>query len=98
MDSPGFEDWYTTLLCPWDLDQCGDEWLGKNGDENLGVPIAWSGDRQNAKYVGEPDRRSMSCGLCGWLKRQLGLPPFLLPTDPGVLDDVEHGKNWYFSK
>ena len=72
---------------------CGHEELGKHGNEWGGVPAQWS-QRQNAQYLvnpadpyvqNEPDRRTMSCGLCGHLKRQLGPPPFTV--DPPAVDD-----------
>jgi hypothetical protein len=40
------------LLCPWDLNNCGDEWLGKNGDENKGVPIEWTGEESKRDLRG----------------------------------------------
>eukprot|EP00966_Prymnesium_polylepis_P155920 3602761-Prymnesium_polylepis.1 len=97
-NNPDFENWYNTLLCPWDLNVCGQEPLGKNGDENHGVPTEWSGAAQNLHYLDEPGRRTMSCGLCGRLKQALGAPPFMIATDPAVLSDPEFGRNWYFSK
>ena len=109
-NNPNIFDWYDTLLCPWDVDAevtqkhggegapCGDEELGRHGNEWEGVPAGWA-QRQNAQYLvspvdlyvqDEPDRKTMSCGLCGHLKRQLGPPPFTVEppavTDPGRED------------
>ena len=94
-NNPNFPEWYQTLLCPWNLDTCGDEPLGKHGDEWEGVPVRWAQqNRQNQQYLtdppdpyvtGEPNRRTMSCGLCGHLKRQLGPPP-LFVTPPPIND------------
>ena len=72
---------------------CGDEELGLHGNEWEGVPAVWA-QRQNAQYLitptdpyvqDEPDRRTMSCGLCGHLKRRLGPPPFFVDP-PAVVD------------
>ena len=30
-----YAEWYAQLLCPWDLNFCGDEALGMHGDERL---------------------------------------------------------------
>ena len=79
-NNPQFDDWYATLLCPWHLNNCGAEELGLHGDERHGVPTAWAGDGQNFKYVGEPERRTMSCALCGFLDRTLGHPPVSCPA------------------
>ena len=77
---------------------CGNEELGLHGDEWEGVPAGWS-QRQNAQYLitpadpyvqDEPDRRTMSCGLCGHLKRQLGPPPFFVDP-PAVVDPGREG-------
>ena len=77
---PRYDDWYGTILCPWDLNNCGAEELGLHGDERHGVPTAWAGDGQNFKYAGEPERRTMSCALCGFLDRTLGHPPVSCPA------------------
>ena len=58
-----YAEWYAHLLCPWDLDFCGDEALGLHGDERLGVPLEWAGG-QGAARDGE-GQRTMSCGR-GW--------------------------------
>ena len=96
-NNPEFMNWYETILCPWDLNNCGNEELGLHGDEKYGVPTEWAGNGQNFKYVGEPERRTMSCGLCGFLARTLGPPPFTLPLAP-ILDDpgreLIYGNNW----
>ena len=89
-NNPNYGDWYWSLLCPWPLDQCGNEPMGLHGDEHHGVPIEWS-TTQNWKYLGE-QRRTMSCGLCGRLRDRLGDAPFTQPlakvNDPGR-------ENWY---
>lgn len=63
-------------MCPWDLDECGNARLGQHGNEWDGVPIAWS-NRAHPAYHGE-NRKTMSCGLCGHLRRELGVPPLIL--------------------
>ena len=82
-------DWYATLLCPWNLELCGDEELGAHGDEWNGVSVEGA-PNQNAQYLttpldqfvpDEPDRRTMSCGLCGHLHRRLGDPPFTIDPE-----------------
>ena len=92
-NNPNFFDWYESLLCPWDVDVCGSEPLGHNGDEWGGVPVEGA-PHQNAQYLttpadnyvqNEPQRRTMSCGLCGHLKRALGKPPFIV--DPAPVED-----------
>ncbi|KAL3926045.1 MAG: hypothetical protein SGPRY_003497, partial [Prymnesium sp.] len=112
-NNPNIFDWYKTLVCPYDLNQCGDDELGKYGDEWEGVSVAEHATNQNMQYVTHPCkvkkkppadstktwaeacvyvnleemRRTMSCGLCGYLKRKLGKPPFTIapsePNDPG---------------
>lgn len=76
-NNPNSAAWYQHLLCPYKLDSCGHEELGAHGDEWWGVPSTW-GNNLNPLYDGEPDRRTMSCGLCGFLSRQLGHPPYRL--------------------
>ncbi|KAL1499595.1 hypothetical protein AB1Y20_011794 [Prymnesium parvum] len=89
-NNPNYFDWYKSLLCPWDLSRCENEPLGMHGDEWKGVPVG-DAPNQNTQYLvkpldpyvsDEPDRRTMSCGLCGWLKRKLGEPPFTIKPDP----------------
>ena len=69
-NNPNYPDWYASLVCPWDIDECSNEELGEHGNEWEGVPAEWGGDRINAQYLvkpadpylpGEPDRRTMSC-------------------------------------
>ena len=80
--SPRFTEWYEQIVCPWDLTGCVNAPLGKDGDEHLGVPVATS--TKTVKYLGERDRRTMSCGLCGHLQRKLGPPPLTVAkTSPG---------------
>jgi len=104
-NNPNFFDWYASLLCPWEVEQCGYEPLGLNGNEWEGVPVAWVPlERQNAQYMtempdlyspSEPDRRTMSCGLCGHLKRQLGAPPFTVEPPPiTAADAAMYTANW----
>ena len=68
------------LLCPWDLKTCGNQELGHHGPEWEGVPVKWASN-QHPQYLtdppdpyvkDEPDRRTMSCGLCQHLKEKLG--------------------------
>ena len=106
-NNPNYPNWYSTLLCPWDLSPapvgCGDEALGLHGNEWEGVPVQWaSPERQNPQYLtdppdiyvtGEPDRRTMSCGLCSHLRTRLGSPPYTL--DPGPIDDP--GDEWLYT-
>ena len=88
--SDAVDGWWRSSLCPWDLEQCGDEPLGKHGDESLGAPLERlerrHREKQDKRYAGEIGRRSMSCGLCGWLLRTLGPPPFMLPIPHDVGD------------
>jgi len=91
-NNPNFPNWYTTLLCPWQLDVCGKESLGYHDDEWHGSPVAWVPlEDQNPQYMtfmadeyspSEPDRRTMSCGMCGYLRRALGAPPYMVTPDP----------------
>eukprot|EP00966_Prymnesium_polylepis_P293563 6780294-Prymnesium_polylepis.2 len=71
----------------------GTEPLGKNGDEHLGVPLEWS---QNARFRDEANWRTMSCGLCGFLVRALGPPPYKKEhapvVDPGR--EAAYGNTW----
>ena len=106
-NNPNFADWYATLLCPWDIDTCGNDQIGMHGNEWQGVPAVW-GTNMNAQYrplpvdnyvEDEPDRRTMSCGLCGELLRRLGKPPFKLDPPPIANDPGrEHlyTANWDF--
>lgn len=108
-NNPNVKDWYETLLCPWDFDSgCAEEPLGLHGDEWTGVPAGW-GSNQNAQYQvtpddpyvqDEPDRRTMSCGLCGHLKRRFGAAPYFLDRSQAVINDPgrEHlyTANWDF--
>ena len=89
-NNPNFPDWYQSLLCPWNVDTCGHERLGQHGPEWRGVPVG-NAPNQNAQYLttppdkyvqDEPDRRTMSCGLCGHLKRRLGTPPMMEEPPP----------------
>jgi len=79
-NQPFYKLWYDSLVCPWESNgwdfTCGNEPLGKNGYEQDGVPTEWAGVRQHPQYVGEPERRAMSCGLCGHLRRVFGKPPY----------------------
>jgi len=106
-NNPNFGDWHRSLLCPWNITVCGQETLGSHGHEKNGVPAAWGEELLNAQYLTNPDdqfvpaepkRRTMSCGLCGHLERQLGKPPFIV--DPEPVDDpgAEHlyTSNWDF--
>ena len=77
----------------------GDEWRGVSA---VGAP------NMNAQYMplptddyveDEPDRRTMSCGLCGHLHRRLGRPPYKLApanitNDPG--HEHLYTANWDF--
>jgi hypothetical protein len=107
-NNPNFGDWYRTLLCPWDFDdECMDHQLGRFGDESRGARVE-EAPNQNAQYLttpldpyvtDEPDRRTMSCGLCGHLQRKLGTPPFII--DPAPLTGKHAGStlftaNWDF--
>ena len=104
-NNPNFKDWYASLLCPWEVEKCGKEPLGMHGDEWKGMPVEGA-TNQNKQYIttptdpyvqNEPDRRTMSCGLCGHLKRVLGDPPYMLePTinDPG--NEHLYKENWDF--
>ena len=89
-NNPNFSDWYASLLCPWNLEECGYAELGTHGDEWNGVSVEGA-PNQNAQYLttpldefvpDEPDRRTMSCGLCGHLQRKLGDPPFIVEPEP----------------
>ena len=90
-NNPNFGDWYATLLCPWDFtDACVHDRLGRSGPEWLGTRVEGA-PNQNAQYLttppdpyvtDEPDRRTMSCGLCGHLERRLGKPPFTIAPAP----------------
>lgn len=105
-NNPNFADWYASLVCPWNVETCGREPLGRHGEESRGVS-AVGAPNMNAQYMpipkddyvqDEPDRRTMSCGLCGHLLRRLGKPPYKL--DPPPIDDPgrEHlyTANWDF--
>lgn len=106
-NNPNFADWYASLVCPWDVDRCGNQPLGARGDESRGVS-AIGAPHMNAQYMpipkddfvqDEPDRRTMSCALCGHLKRKLGEPPFKLDAPPIINDPGrEHlyTANWDF--
>eukprot|EP00966_Prymnesium_polylepis_P330368 7386024-Prymnesium_polylepis.2 len=100
-NNPNFFDWYSSLLCPWNLDQCGSDRLGAFGNEWDGAPVEGA-PNQNQQYLttpadpyvpDEPDRRTMSCALCGWLKRRLGDPPFIV--DPAPLPHDLEGADLY---
>ncbi|KAL1507404.1 hypothetical protein AB1Y20_008246 [Prymnesium parvum] len=105
-NNPNFADWYRSLLCPWDVEVCGDEPLGSHGEEWRGVPVEGA-PHQNAQYLttpadnyvqNEPDRRTMSCGLCGHLRRVLGKPPFTMepPAIPPEEQPQLFTANWDF--
>jgi hypothetical protein len=103
-NNPNFPEWYTTLLCPWDVAVCGDEPLGHNGKEWEGISPRGAA-HQNAQYLtdppdqyvhGEPDRRTMTCGLCGHLKRRLGRPPLFAPTPEITTEAALYTNNWDF--
>jgi hypothetical protein len=92
-NNPNFSDWYAKLLCPWNLDQCGTNDLSLNEKEQDGVSVCPAEDRpwecapnQHPQYLifpvdqfvpSEPERRTMSCALCGRLARTF-------PTGPPV--------------
>ena len=111
-NNPNIHDWYNLLLCPYDVDSCGNDELGKYGNEVDGVLVADHATNQHLQYITHPcrvdkpspdptmawteackyvnledQRRTMSCGLCGHLKRKLGPAPFIIepppPNDPG---------------
>lgn len=71
------------------------------------MPAKWGGKHLNAQYLIEPPdifvpgdgpRQTMSCGLCGHLKRTLGAPPFIVDPEPGYDPGNEHlyAANWDF--
>jgi len=91
-NNPHFTDWYETILCPWDLNNCGAEQLGMHGEERHGVPVGWS-SKANWHYQGEP-RRTMSCGLCGYLHRTLGRPPFVKPRREPTAQQRGNNPDW----
>jgi len=93
-NNPHYSEWYEKLLCPWDLNFCGHEELGVHGDERQGVPVGWS-NMALPQYNGE-DRRTMSCGLCGYLHRKLGPAPLWVDrTEPVGAKHIElWGNNW----
>lgn len=84
-NNPNFDDWYKHLLCPWNFPaECGGSDRELNGNEQAGVKVCpWKGHRacapnQHPQYPifpddiyvkDEPDRRTMSCALCGRLAR-----------------------------
>ena len=103
-NNPNYPDWYVSLLCPWDVDVCGNEPLGKHGKEWEGISVRGA-PHQNAQYLtdppdiyvaGEPNRRTMTCGMCGHLKRKLGKPPFFAPTPKIEIDADLYTANWDF--
>lgn len=104
-NNPNIFDWFKTLICPWHLRECDDEPLGKHGNEWDGVSAAWA-PNVNAQYAiapndqyvpGEPERRTMSCGLCGRLVREIGKAPFVVDPEPITSKDADlwHA-NWDF--
>ena len=104
-NNPNFADWYASMLCPWELTTCGNEPLGLHGNEWDGVPVAWVPlERQNPQYMtempdiyspSEPNRRTMSCGMCGHLERTFGKPPFTIDPPPITTPDAEmYTSNW----
>ena len=74
-----YADWTARLLCPWDLNNCGNEALDLHGPERNGVPAEWAGDQARDARFGEV-QQTMSCGLCGHLARTFGAPPFTAAT------------------
>ena len=110
-NNPNIDEWYNTLLCPYDLATCGEDELGTHGNEWQGVAVADFATNQNGQYLTHPckvdkpvppgatqswaqqcryipleeNRRTMSCGLCGRLRRRLGKAPFTI-TPPPVHD------------
>lgn len=101
-NNPNYGDWYRSFLCPWDVETCADDDLGLFGDEWKGVPVEGA-PNQNALYLttppdpyvtDEPDRRTMSCGLCGHLRRKLGDPPFTI--EPVTVNEALYTSNWDF--
>ena len=69
-----YAEWAQRLLCPWDLNNCGDEALELHGAERDGVPAEWAGDAARDARFGEV-QQTMSCGLCGYLAKTFGQPP-----------------------
>ena len=59
-NNPNFPDWYHTLLCPYDLDTCGSDELGKHGNEWEGVSVAEFATNQNAQYATHPCKMDKS--------------------------------------
>ena len=93
-NNPNIRDWVDSLMCPWDGGKCTDDELGAHGDEWLGVP-AKDAPKINTQYPAkfnsaapgwnaqfEPDRRTMSCGLCHHLQGKLGTAPLMLEAAP----------------
>ena len=83
---PYYQHWRDAYLCPWEPDTCQEDALGANGDEALGVPATWGTTMSEGvdgnDNRGEPDPRTMSCGLCGHLERTFGRAQFHLPLPP----------------
>ena len=96
-----YEKWREYLFCPWNVDVCGYEQLGKRGHEKVGVTSSWS---QNGGTLNkeEDEQKTVSCGLCGHLKRDFGSPPYLGSSPPLDADTEARfetmrraGKGWW---
>ena len=53
-------------------------------------------DPPDVYVTNEPNRRTMTCGLCGHLKRRLGRPPFFAPAPQIEHDAGLYTANWDF--
>ena len=93
-NNPNIRDWVDSLMCPWDVSTCADDELGAHGDESQGVPAKYA-PKVNKQYPAkfdssapgwnaqfEPERRTMSCGLCRHLQQKLGTAPLMLEAAP----------------